>query len=204
MSTLPANQTRLAQARADLADLCGVFADDLAFVESCDKVSRDELPDPFDRLLAHREHMTTTLGDYYGKPVELRVLDERRDNDTYARMILLHLPGGTPVVEFGIARVHLRCTPVPVRREILQRRTPLGDILIAHRIMRRIEPRWFFRFPRDLALLAHFDDAQRARAYGRVGRILFHDEPAIDLLEIVVDARGGPAQPSDPDRGPDA
>ncbi|MCG8407453.1 MAG: hypothetical protein MI923_19815 [Phycisphaerales bacterium] len=145
----------------------------------------DQVPSPFDGLLVHNEHMTTSLQRYHGLPVELEVLEERTNQDLYHRKILLTVQGTDHVVEVGVARINLGCTSDDVRAEIQKRETPLGDILIRHNVMRRIEPRWFFRFERPGPLIAAFDRPIDGPVYGRVGMIYFDEEPAIELLEVV-------------------
>ena len=62
---------------------------------------------------------------------------------------------------------------------------PLGAILITNEVMRRIEPKWYFRFTADAPMAAHF--AGGGAAYGRVGIIHCDGAPAIELLEVVTD-----------------
>lgn len=148
-------------------------------------VGADEVPAPFHDLLVHHRHMTTTLERFHKRPVELRVLQHKQDGDLYGRKILLTLSGTDHVVEFGIVQLDLALVSHAVRTEITERRAPLGDILIRHKVLRRIEPRWYFRFSGDCPILQHFEPRQQAIAYGRVGTIYCNHEPAIELLEVV-------------------
>ena len=72
-----------------------------------------------------------------------------------------------------------------VRKEILAKESPLGEILIRHNVHRRIKPRWFMRFPARGPILSFFGDAGGLDLYGRIGTIYCDEKPAIDLLEIV-------------------
>ena len=150
----------------------------------------DEVPAPFNQLLVHNEHMTTRLTAYHGEPVALEVLEHRQDGDTYKRKILLTVGQGH-VVEVGVVRIHLNFTAEEVRNEILSKKTPLGDILIQHNVLRRIEPKWFFRFDGPATLEAAFDRPLDGPIYGRVGVIHCDGEPAIELLEVVAGDRVG-------------
>lgn len=174
---------------AALRELCVCFLADPRETERCAPLRAEDLPEPFGRLLNHRDHMTTTLGDFYGVPVELRVLAERHDGDFYARKILLHLPGGASVVEFGIVRINMPHMPPPVRDEIFSRRKPLGDILIEHDLLREVEPLWFWRLPADGEIADSFASDRSLTPYARVGRIRVNGSAAIELVEAVVDAR---------------
>lgn len=177
----------LRQPHAALADLCDGFFDDLAWVDRCPRRVADEFPAPLQDLLVHREHMTTRLADFYGRPVTLRVLAEQESDTEYARKIILELPGERPV-EFGIVRIGLTYIDDAVRGDVLARRAPLGDILIQHGVLRRISPRWYFEFPPGSPVAAALGNPP-GPLIGRVGTIYCDEEPAIELLEVVYDAR---------------
>lgn len=153
--------------------------------ESAILIPKDELPPPFDELLVHHDHMTTCLHRYHGQPVALEVLEEQNRGDTYTRKILLTVGETRHVVEAGVLRADLQHIPGEAREEILQHRAPLGDILIRHDVLRRIEPRWFFRFDDSGPLDAAFDRPLDGSLFGRLGIIHCHDQPAIELLEVV-------------------
>ncbi len=142
----------------------------------------EELPDVARRLLVHEEHMTRRLRDVFASELELRVLRQRRQNGVYAReVLLLRTDSGAPV-EFGIVRIQERFLPTEAVEEILAMQRPLGDILVASVLLRRIEPRWYFEFDAtaapSLALAV-------GRCFGRVGVIHCDDQPAIEVLEAV-------------------
>ncbi len=163
-----------------------------ALVEGASAVDAAQVPEPFNKLLVHHEHMTTKLQEYHGVPVELEVVEARVRNDVYQRKILLTAAGTNHVVEVGVARIDLRYTSDDVRRAIEARQAPLGDILIAHDVLRRIEPKWYFRFEGGGPLIAAFDRPLDLPIYGRVGVIYCDHEPAIELLEVVAaDKVGG-------------
>lgn len=159
----------------------------------CPHVSEADLPDTFRQLLAHHDHMTTTLARYHGRPVQLRVIAHNTDRRNYRRMITLTPTGAARPVEFGIVRIDLTSTPPEPRAEILDARVPLGDILIRHNVLRRIEPLAFLRVPPDHPFAAPLltatpDDEPPRAVYGRIGIIHCADRPAIELLEVVTDA----------------
>lgn len=147
-------------------------------------VAPGDVPPPFHGLLVHNEHMTTSLEEYHGQPVRLEVIEDRLDRDMYWRKILLCV-GDNHVVEVGVVRIHLRYTSDAVRQEILHRERPLGEILIRHDVLRRIEPKWFFKFESPSPVVAAFDRPIEGPVYGRVGLIHCDGQPAIELLEVV-------------------
>jgi len=177
----------LRQPHAALADLCDGFFDSVEWTARCRRLHPDELPEPFQLLLVHREHMTERLEACYGRPVELVVLAQQRAAHEYARKILLTLRGWSTRVEFGIVRMNLELMSAPVREEILATGAPLGDILIRHGVFRRVSPRWYFEFPGATPIADEF--APGETLIGRVGTIYCDEEPAIELLEVVRDAR---------------
>lgn len=149
-------------------------------------LAAEDLPPSIRHLLVHEEHMTERLRAFHRVDPHLEVLAEKNapgDEDAYAREILLRAGPGGAAIEFGIVRIHAKWLPAATMDEIRQRRRPLGDILVAHDVLRRIEPRWYFRFEPDsrpgCALGA------KEPAFGRVGVIHCNAAPAIELLEVV-------------------
>ena len=171
-----------------LTDLCNGFAASQIAATTVHEVDPDEIPPPFRNLLVHHNHMTSTLCGYYNRPVELRVLHEQIEGDLYHRQIVLTPTGTDTIVECGLVRIDLSFTPEPVREAILRRDMPLGDILIEHDVLRRIEPRWYLRLDAQAPLLASFGCETEFDTYGRVGTIYCNDRPAIELLEVVTGA----------------
>jgi hypothetical protein len=181
-------------ADAALRELCKPFVRDPAeFKPEVVVVQPDEIPHPQDQLLVHHAHMTEVLQRHHGSPVEVTVQEEHNGGPLYTRKISL-APHDQPgkVVEWGIVRLDFRYMADEVRDEILAKQLPLGAVLIKHDVLRRIKPRWFIRCPATGPLLRLFgrpttpDDV-----YGRIGTIYCNDEPAIELIEIVLNCDNG-------------
>ena len=147
-------------------------------------VEADDIPQPARELLVHHKHMTATLKAQHRQDVLLHVLADSLKGDLYTREILLMLPGRGEVVEFGIARLDLRFTDEEVRAAILGRVIPLGAILIGHRVLTKVTPRWYLRFPADCPLMRHFEQPP-VEAYGRLATIHCNGDAAVELLEVV-------------------
>ena len=169
----------------DLKTLFGLFpqSDQMPEVEY---VPDDEVPPPYHDLLVHDQHMTVTVEAYHGSLVDVRVLEQRDDGDLYARKILLTLQNSGKVVQFGIVRVHLNFCSAEVRDAIVAGMTPLGRILIEHDVMRRIEPTAYLRVIPGPAMMNWFGHERSRPTYGRLAIIHCDEQPAIELLEIVV------------------
>ncbi len=181
-------------AEAALTDLCRPFViGDAPFVPECVIVQPDEIPHPQDQLLVHHNHMTEVLERHHGRPLSVHVHEEHQDGDLYTRKITL-----TPVgrddrtVEWGVVRMDFRYMDPAVRDEILAKELPLGAVLIKHNVLRRVKPRWFLRFPAAGPVLSLFGPGAATEAlYGRVGTIYCNEEPAIEVIEIVLNVDNG-------------
>ena len=152
---------------------------------SCAEVPAQHVPEPFHWLLVHKNHMTKVLEAQYGRPMELEVVKYALDDEFYTRKIILRPQGTDVIVEVGVVRLNFRYMSREVRDEILKRETPLGAILIRHKVLRKVEPRWYLKFPANAALLAAAGATFPHETYGRIGTIYCNHEPAIEVLEIV-------------------
>jgi len=168
-----------------IASLAELFYPSLKELGDFTAVSEGELPEQHQSLLAHDDHMTVTVEAWHNSLVDVRVLKENRQGDSYARKILLSLQrDGTPV-QFGIMRIDLTTLPQIVRMEIESQALPLGRIMIRHHLLREVElcQLWQIIPGPDLRALLNLGD--EPHCYGRTARILVEGEPIVELLEIV-------------------
>jgi hypothetical protein len=169
-----------------LVEFCLPFVADRSMVRTaCTEIPPDQMPEPFHWLLVHRNHMTKVLEAQYGRPMELDVVKHHLEDDLYTRKIILRPQGTDVIVEVGIVRLNFRFMTKEVRDEILKRETPLGAILIRHKVLRKVQPRWYLEFPANAPLLAAAGAVFPHTTYGRIGTIYCNHEPAIEVLEIV-------------------
>ncbi len=154
-------------------------------------VPAESLEEPHRTLLVHHEHMTAVLFAYHGQAVDLHVLRRSQIADHSTRFITLTARDSGQVVETGIVRINLGLLGAAVRQEIMDAQKPLGSILIEHDVLRRIEPKWYFRLEESCPMLDHFGSGVR-QACGRFGLIHCDDQPAIELLEVVADVNRAP------------
>ena len=143
------------------------------------------MPTPYRDLLVHPHHMTVTVEAHHGEAVDVKVLEQMRGVDTYARKILLVTQKTKRVVQFGLVRIHLQYCSAAVSEEILKGQTPLGRILIQHNVLRRIEPTSYLRVVPGPAMMEWFAMTEVLPTYGRQALIHCDGQPAIELLEIV-------------------
>ena len=169
-----------------LVEFCLPFVADRSHVRTqCSEVAAAQVPEPFHWLLVHKNHMTKVLEAQYGRPMELEVVKHHLEDDLYTRKIILRPQGTDVIVEVGIVRLNFRFMSPEVRDEILKRETPLGAILIRHKVLRKVDPRWYLKFPANAPLLAAAGAVFPHTTYGRIGTIYCNHEPAIEVLEIV-------------------
>jgi len=168
----------------DLAALLDIFPPP-DFLRAYEVLPAAQMPAPYQKLLVHPHHMTVTIEEHHGSPVDVRVLDDRLEGDVYVRKILLVLQSTGKIVQFGLVRIRLDFVSPEVRAEIVSRTTPLGRILIQHNVLRTITPISFLRVLPGPAMMAWFDLQTMTPTYGRVAVITCDDQPAIEVLEIV-------------------
>jgi hypothetical protein len=167
-------------------DMVAIFGDCPFRMENIDVLPPDDVPEPYARLLVHREHMTVTLEDYHHRPVDLVVLARRTDGQDYSRQLLLTAGPGGPVVMAGVMRFSMRHCGDQVRAQVLEENTPLGRILISHCQLRSIRTHSFFRIRLTDEVRQIFGCNQEASlTYGRAAAIVCGYEPTVELLEIV-------------------
>ncbi|TWT39981.1 hypothetical protein RAS1_43720 [Phycisphaerae bacterium RAS1] len=175
-----------------LRDVCDAFGDPfLPGGWKVEPVQAVDLPQPIQLLLVHNSHMTSVLEEHYGTPVVLHVRDVvlRPERNEYHREITLTAGPDGPTVEFGVVRIALSALPASVAAEIVEQKRPLGEILIRHDVLRRVEPRFYYRFAADSAIAAYFGGDESCEVFGRVARIMCSDLPAIRMLEAVAAPR---------------
>lgn len=178
----------------EVAELVAIFKDCPFRMEDVEPVPPDDVPEPYSSLLVHRRHMTVTLEEHHGKPVELVVLARRLDGQDYSRQLLLTAGPGGRVVMAGVMRFSMRHCGEHVRRQVLEERTPLGRILIRHCQLRSIRTHSFFRLRLSDEVRELFGCQKESAAvtYGRAAAIVCGYEPTVELLEIVAPERTTP------------
>jgi chorismate-pyruvate lyase len=169
----------------DIAELASLFYPRLEALGKFELVREDALPRAYRSLLAHDDHMTVTIEAIHNSLVDVHVLDVNQQGDIYARKILLSRQRDAAVVLFGIMRMDLNQVDADVRREIEERGTPLGRILIRHHVLRHVELDGLYRVRPGAELGKLLESAGEHVTYGRTARIHVAGRPAVQLLEIV-------------------
>jgi chorismate-pyruvate lyase len=145
----------------------------------------DELPDADRRLLVHHGHMTEVLAAHHGAALRVQPYRIHQQGDMYGRRLDLFAGSDPRPVMTGIMIFNLALVAPAVRTEIVGAQSPLGEILIRHRILRRVVADAFLRFEADDPLTLRFGTPMPRPAHGRLATIDCDGRPAVDLLEIV-------------------
>lgn len=136
-------------------------------------------------MLAHTHHMTVTIENCHGEPVNVDVLEKHNTPSHYARKILLRRQSDNCVVQFGIVRLGKSTLPPTVMEQIEDESIPLGRILIDNQVMRKVKLMSLWRIEPGPALREYFADAELAECFGRTALIYANGIPAVELLEII-------------------
>jgi chorismate-pyruvate lyase len=107
------------------------------------------LPEPARSLLVHERDMTSTLEQFHGAGIHLRVLGHERHGEDYFREVVLELDGTHRPVEFGAIVIHLDRFSAAAQAAILEGRFPLGHVLREHRVPYQSRPQAFLRVASD-------------------------------------------------------
>jgi chorismate-pyruvate lyase len=148
-------------------------------------VTASDLPSDYHTLLANDKHMTVMLENFYGGPVQVRVLDSATTEKHYQRKVLvIRESDGLPVL-FALVRVTRSLMDPSVREAIEGEQTPLGRILINQNVMRNVRPLSLWEIDAGQEIRELFQMGNDGLCYGRTALIYCDRVPAIELLEVV-------------------
>jgi chorismate-pyruvate lyase len=178
-----------ARIRPELDALVGLFYAAPEELGEFEEVSREDTPPVYRALLHHEHHMTVTVENFHGCPVDVRVLNVNHSGHHYARKILLTRQRDGQIVQFGIMRLNFDYISKEIRRDIESQKIPLGRVLIEHDVLRviHLDGLWRVKPGPDLCRLLEIAPAEAT--YGRTAVIDCNGEPAVELLEIVTPVR---------------
>ncbi len=169
----------------DLDTLVDLFFDSPNQLGVFVEVEAEAIPEVYQKLLVHDAHMTVTVEQHHGCPVDVQVVDCRMTASHYSRKILLNRTTDGKVVQFGIVRLDLGHLGAKVRQEIELRSAPLGRILIEHDVLRKVKLLSLWKITPGEELRRHFGIEESTTCYGRTALIYCNGVIAIELLEIV-------------------
>jgi chorismate-pyruvate lyase len=147
--------------------------------------SAEEIPPPYAQLLAHDEHMTVTVEAFHQCRITVEVLRSWTEGNFYMREILLRRETDREIILYGVVRLRLDSLDEKPRNAILSESIPLGRVLIEHNVLRDVELVELWEITMGPRLAMHFQCREGTITYGRTAMIYFHDQPALELIEVV-------------------
>jgi len=130
-------------------------------------VPAEEMPLPYRRLLVHRRDMTSTLSEYHGEELRLRVIERTITGDWLARHVVLEGQRSRRPVEYGASRTNLGLLDEPARHQVLKGVVPLGGVLHHHGVEFGSCPDAFFSVPSNPLIERVFGMSRSQRLFGR-------------------------------------
>jgi hypothetical protein len=150
-----------------LTVLHGFYTSAAAPPTQAELIAAAAIPQPYRRLLAHTDDMTSTLTKHHGEKLALRVLDRHIQKEVLSRHIYLETVQTRRPVEYGAIRIRLDVLDEKVRREVLECETPLGGILNAAEVCYRSCPGGFFKVASNELINRVFRLSEPHWLYGR-------------------------------------
>src|SRR4051812_17724851 len=162
------------------------YARSLLQLPKIERISEDQMPEPYRSLLAHETDMTPTLEKYHGADIHLRILGREQRGDFYFREVALQLDGTNQPVEFGAIKISLALFPPKARQMILGEHLPLGTVLRLCEIGHTTVAKAFFHLQSDDFISQALDLKKPAILYGRRANILDPQKrPLSEIVEIL-------------------
>ena len=145
----------------------------------------DSIPDPYRRLLAHDGLMTPRLEHLYGGRASVRVVEECKQPDRYARKSVLCVGNTNRVVAFAVIRIEACRCAVRLWDLLLEGSIPVGTILRENGVRSRVHVDALVEVTPGAELLSHFGMTASRTLHGRFATHYWDEDPAVQVLEIV-------------------
>ena len=147
-------------------------------------VEPDDIEAPYRDLLHHGRDMTSTLAEFHGGKIALKVLKTRRSEDKYLREVILY--SGEKPVEYGLIEVHLNHCRDDLRERILAEAEPLGGILNDSGIAYQSKPVGFLKVAPGEFSPDFFPPTGGESLFGRYNTLFDENKRVISrILEIL-------------------
>jgi chorismate-pyruvate lyase len=151
-----------------------------------DRLSAEELPEPYRGLLAHQDDMTPTLEKFHAGRIHLEILNREQRGDYYFREVVLRLDDSEVAVEFGAIKISLLLFPAKARQLILDERVPLGRILDECGLEHTTKAKAFFSVATDDLIGKVLQLPPGTILYGRKATIVdAQQRPLAEIVEIL-------------------
>ena len=164
----------------ELDSLLGLFYEQSNTLGSFQLQRADDCPASYQKMLAHKSHMTVTVERRHGCPVGVEVLQSETTEQHYLREILLRRSVDQRVVQYGIVRLALSAIQPSVRDEIMAQEIPLGRVLIQHNVLRQVQLNGLWKVECGAKLADCFGVSIGHITYGRTALIYCDGDPAVE------------------------
>ena len=150
------------------------------------RIEEWDMPQPYRRLLAHDNDMTSTLEHFHKAGIHVRAMEHFTDGLIYRREVVLLLDGTEEPVEFGSIRIRLTRFPAGAQRLIREAYQPLGAILQRCHIDFTSRPKGYIRVETDDVINMALGLSGRQWLYGRCNGLYNLERKILaDIVEIL-------------------
>jgi len=151
-----------------------------------ERVTDDQVPEPYRSLLVHQNDMTPTLESFHGGSIHLEILKRELRADFYFREVALRLDANEKAVEFGANKISLLLFPAKARQLILEERVPLGRILKECEVRHATRAKAFFWLLSDELISGVLGVGLGTKLYGRKATISDPQQrPLAEIVEVL-------------------
>lgn len=163
-----------------------IFAERGIYPDAFQWIGGDDVPMPYRDLLVHDRDMTSTLANFHGSELGLKVLNVRREPNEYAREVILYAKDSGKAVEYGAIDMHLEHFRPEERQAIVEQGEPLGSILNRMEHPYRNAPCGFFSILAPSICQQEYRCEADAVLYGRYNQLFSSDDKELaSIIEIL-------------------
>ncbi len=146
----------------------------------------EQMPEPAQKLLVHRQDMTSTLAAFHGSAISVEILQSHQEEDCYLREVFLRAASTGAIVEYGVLAVALAQYTPEQRAAIIGGVAPLGALLHRFAIPFVSAPIGYFAIPFAALAEKGHPGSSDATCYGRFNCLAKPTgEPLAWILEIL-------------------
>lgn len=158
------------------------------------RIDKEDLPEPYQSLLAHENDMTPTLESFHKEKIWIRPEARYLDDCFYFREVILYLENSLKPVEFGAIVIHLENCPEEAQQSILEARKPLGTLMSEYNIPHISKPIGYFKVESDELISRRLEIPQSMTIYGRRNELLTPGGACLaEIVEILPNNDVSPA-----------
>jgi hypothetical protein len=163
-----------------------IFAERGIYPDAFHWIAGEDVPMPYRDLLVHDRDMTSTLANFHGSELGLKVLNVRREPDEYAREVILYAKDSGKAVEYGAIDMHLEHFRPEERQAIVEQGEPLGSILNRMEHPYRSAPCGFFSILAPSICQQEYHCGADAVLYGRYNQLFSSEDKVLaSIIEIL-------------------